>query len=269
MKILPAITPTSVSIQKKLWTLGFFIVLGVAFWSVATLAADIRQEELNSSLIYAAGQGDMSSFNLALNLGANLNAVDHSGTNAVLAATEGEQHRVLRLLLDKGGDPNVSGGSGFTPLTFAAMHGSIRDLRLLLKAGAKPSQHNVMGDSPLHLAVQFGYDDVVADLIAAGASIDNINTAGETPLMVAIRSDNRKAFDTLLALGAENSVADKTGRSALFSAILENHEAMALALVEKGARFDSLSDGYTPLKMAQIMRHSSVIAALTKRGAKE
>ena len=269
MKFLPAIAPMSVPVQKKLWALNFCIALGVASWSVATLAADIRQEDLNSSLIYAAGQGDMSSFNLALSLGANINAIDRSGNNAVLMATQGEQQRVLRLLLDKGVDPNVSGGSGFTPLTYAAMHGSIGDLRLLLKAGANPNQHNVLGDSPLDLAIQFGHDDIMAELIANSARIDEINTAGEAPLMVAIRFDNRKAFDTLLTLGAETSISDKTGRSALFSAILEDHEAMGLALVEKGSRFDSMSDGYTPLKMAQIMHHSSIIAALTKRGAKE
>jgi ankyrin repeat protein len=55
----------------------------------------------------------------------------------------------------------------------------------------------------------------------------------------------------------------------LFWAILENQEAMALALVERGARFDSLSDGYTPLRMARIMRHESVVTALAQRGAKD
>ncbi len=53
----------------------------------------------------------------------------------------------------------------------------------------------------------------------------------------------------------------------MFWAILEDREAMALALIEKGARFDSLADGYTPLRMARIMRHADVVSALTWRGA--
>jgi ankyrin repeat protein len=233
------------------------------------LAADIRQEDLNSSLIHAAGQGDVSTFNLALSLGANINAVDRNGNNAVLLATQGEQHGMLRLLLDKGVNPNARGASGFTPLTYAALHGLNRDARLLLKAGADPNQHTVVGDAPLHLAVAFRHNDMIAELVGAGARIEDLNGAGETALIVAIRADNRQAFDALLTLGARTSVYDKTGRSALFWAILEDHEAMALALVEQGARFDSLSDGYTPLRMAQIMRHANVAAALAQRGASE
>ena len=85
----------------------------------ATVAAfDVAQEDLNTSLIHAAGQGDLRSFNLALGMGANINAIDRNGNNAVLLAVQGQQHAMLRMLLDKGVKPDARGSSGFTPLTF-------------------------------------------------------------------------------------------------------------------------------------------------------
>jgi ankyrin repeat protein len=243
------------------------LLLALAVGPHAGIAADVAQEDLNASLIHAAGHGDTVSFNLALSLGANMNAIDRHGNNAVLLATQGEQHVMLRILLDKGVNPDARGGSGFTPLTYAALHGLTADARRLLKTGADPDRHSAPGDAPLHLAVAFGHNDLIAELVGAGAHIEDINAAGETALIVAIRADNRRGFDTLLALGARPGVYDKTGRSALFWAILEDHPAMAVTLVESGARFDSLSDGYTPLQMARIMHHSDVVAALTRRGA--
>jgi ankyrin repeat protein len=245
----------------------FCAFLGLSMWSRPGCAADIRQEDLDFSLIQAAGRGDVASFNLALTLGANVAATDRQGTNAVLMATQGEQHRLLRMLLDQGGDPNVCGASGFTPLAFAAMRGLDGDLRLLLKAGADPNKQTALGDTPLQLAVEFSRNELIGELVAAGVRLDDVNAAGETALIVAIRVDNRPGFDALLAQGATASVHDKTGRSALFWAILENHEAMAVALIEHGATFDARSDGYTPLRMARIMQHASVVAALTQRGA--
>jgi ankyrin repeat protein len=243
------------------------IVLALSLGSQPGFADEIRQEDLDASLIQAAGQGDSTSFNLALSLGANINATDRHGNNAVLLATQGEQHALLRTLLDKGVNPDARGSSGFTPLTYAALHGAQGDLRLLLKAGADPRRHDALGNSPLHLAVEYGQNALIEDLVSAGARLEDLNAAGETALIVAIRASNHHGFEKLLALGARASAYDKTGRSALFWAILEDHQAMALALVESGVRFDTLSDGYTPLKMARIMKHSDVVAALTRRGA--
>lgn len=230
-------------------------------------AAELSQDDLNFSLIQAAGRGDMTSFNLALGLGANIHAMDRQGNNAVLLATEGQQSQMLRMLLEKGVDPDARGGSGFTPLTYAAMRGLSRDMRLLLKAGADPNKRNAAGDGPLHLAVAFGHSDLVPLLIAAGARIEERNAADETSLIVAIRSGNRQAFNSILALGALSNVHDKTGRSALFWAILENQEEMAVALIENGADFDMASEGYTPLQLARILKHAKALEALSKRGA--
>lgn len=246
-----------------------FLVLLSALWTGAVQADGLRQEDLDGSLIHAARQGDMTSFNLALDLGANLNAVGRDGGNAVLAAVQGERHQMLRLLLDKGVDPEAVDASGFTPLTMAVLRGSVYDVELLLKAGARPGRRNVLGAEPLHLAVEHGRHDILRRLLRAGAPLDDANADGETPLIVALRVHDGDAFRLLLAQGAAVNVADRSGRSALGWAILEGLEDEALALVERGARGDAVVGGYPPLRLARMMRQQKVEAALAARGAPE
>jgi len=246
-------------------TLRVLFALAAAATLSGSMAAEVRQEDVDESMIAAAGQGDMTTFNIAIGLGANLNAVDRHGNNAVLAATRGDRTELLRTLLDKGVDPNKLGGSGFTPLTYAAMEGSARKVQLLLKAGARPNQPNALGETPLHLAVQFGRVDVIALLAASGSRVDTPNAVGETALISAIRANQAEAFAALLALGAATNVNDRNSDSALVLAIQEDRERMALALVEKGARFDPLPRHYSPLQLARFMGHTSVIDAMEKR----
>ena len=234
---------------------------------IAVLADDIRQEDLDSSLVDAAGHGDWVSFNLALGMGASLNAVKHDGSNAVLTATQGRQMQMLQLLLHKGVSPNILGGSGFTPLAYAAMIGDLNEVELLLQAGADPNLRDALGNSPLHLAAQFGHRHVLARLLAAGVRLDARNVKGETPLFSAIHGGHGDTFDALLAAGADPSASDRKGRSALVVAIIEEREAMALALVDKGADADTRFDGYTPLRLAGFMGYGGVLEALARRGA--
>jgi ankyrin repeat protein len=242
---------------------------------IAVLAAcatpaseDVRQDDLDSSLIAAARTGNLHDFNLALKLGANLRAVDRDGTNAVLAATEGGQHGLLRQLLDKGVDPNARGGSGFTPLTFTAMRGANEDIAALLRAGARPNQHNALGAAPLHLAAEFGHTRAMTLLAAGGARVDDRDDAGETPLLAAIRAGRAESVSTLLDLGADPNAAGKSGSSALFLAILGGYEDIALTLLARGARPQGLEGGYTPLQMARFMGQSQLARALEQKGAR-
>lgn len=246
----------------------FAVLVALIPFSLAG-AADIRQEDLDGSLVAAASAADMNSFNIALKLGANLNAIDAHGNNVVLAATLGNHTELLRTLLEKGVNPGIVGSSGFAPLAYASMVGSVRNVQLLIKAGADPNQRTALGETPMHLAAEFGRTDIIALLAAAGARIDARNAARETPLMAAIRANKADAFDALLSRGADTNVSDKDDRSALFLAILEDHEEMALTLVEKDAGFARRPRQYTPLQMARFMGHRRVVAALENRGASE
>ena len=259
----------SFTASRQRFTLHLLVALIALAPFTTANSSEIRQEDLDESLIEAAGRGDMTTFNIAVGLGANLNATDRHGNNVVLAATQGNRTQLLRTLLDKGIYPNTRGSSGFTPLTFAAKEGSTHNVKLLLKAGADPNQRNALGETPVHLAAQFGHQEIIVQLKSGGADIDALNATGETALITAIHSNQANALDTLLSLGAETNVSDRHHQSALFLALLEEREQMALLLVENGALFDRRPRQYTPLQMARFMSFASVVAALEKRGARE
>ena len=257
--------PFHVRIHIWLSALALFAV----FATQAAQARDTPKDDLDRSLIRAAGKGDQRSFNLVQGLGANLHAKDAHGNNAVLAAVEGDQPAMLRILLDQRVSPNTRGESGFTPLTYASLHGATDAVRLLLKAGAAVDAKNATGDTPLHLAIAFQRTEIMADLLAARPRLDLQNAAGETALYTAVRTNNDIAVRRLLALGADPSTQDRSRRSALMAAILEDREAIALALVEAGARLDQTLGTYTPLRMARIKGQQTLAALLVDKGARE
>jgi ankyrin repeat protein len=249
--------------------LGALCLYGAGLCATLLGAADLTRDDLNSSLMYAARQGDRVAYAAALKLGANPRATDRRGNNAAVMAAQGGQHEMLRMVLDAGADPNARGASGLTPLAYAALRGSVRDVRLLLKFGADPDQRTATGDTALHLAVWMEKNDALRELVKAGASVDLIGSQGQPPLVLAIRQGNAQGFATLLDARANVNSYDRARRSALFWAILENQEAMALELLERGAWYEAPSDGYTPLRMARIMGQRQLVAALAQRGASD
>ena len=245
------------------------VLLGVIAGQPLAGAAEIAQADLDGSLIRAAGTGDLRSFNLVLRLGANVRAVTRHGDNVVLAAVDGDQPALLRLVLDMGASPEVRGAAGFTPLTLATLRRSLPSVRALIKAGADVNRKSAVGDSPLHLAVSSGAPALLAEILAARPYLDALNALGETALLVAVQRDDRAAFDRLINAGADLDARDRGGRSALIWAILEDREAMAIALVQAGARHDGLLGTYTALHMARVKKQDALSTLLAARGARE
>lgn len=152
---------------------------------------EISRQNLDESLVAAAGNDDRHSYDLVMGLGATIHGVDRHGGNAVLTATVGGHSELLRSLIEQGVEPNARGGSGFTALTHASLAGSLRRVQLLLKAGADPNLPTALGErgarhgarigeySALHLARAMGYSRVVAALARRGASDKRAAAASE------------------------------------------------------------------------------------------
>jgi len=108
-----------------------------------------------TSLMDAAGVGDLASVKALLAKGANVNAVS-AGPDGLppLKVKNG----VIQLGL-------------FTPLMLAATYGPPELVEMLLKAGAKVNVTDVRGMTPLHYAVTSDYQspEIVRMLLAAGA----------------------------------------------------------------------------------------------------
>ena len=87
-------------------------------------------------LMYAAKNGNIESVNALIELGADVNTVDHSGRTPLIHAACGGSDACVVMLIDKGADMNKSAADGFTPLIAAAEQGHFKCIEVLLQAGA-------------------------------------------------------------------------------------------------------------------------------------
>jgi ankyrin repeat protein len=95
------------------------------------------QTGVDRSVLDAASQGDEAAVDRWLRSGANVNARGQDGTTALLAAVQGNQPGVVRLLIAAGADVNVQDDHGFSALLTGSLAAGPEVVRLLLEGGAR------------------------------------------------------------------------------------------------------------------------------------
>jgi ankyrin repeat protein len=221
-------------------------------------------------LIEASARGDLRIFKMMLEMGANPDAVDKGGNNAVLVAAYYSHRDMVRRLIELHANVNVKGSIGYAPIGAAAMRKDREILKMLIKAGAKIDDLDYLEESPLANAVRFQRDENVRLLLEAGADVDRAGSRGETPLVLAIQNGRFDYMNELLAKGADVnlSVANMYGErgTALYWAISAGREEMALRLIQSGANVVYPINGYTPLHWAKVSNMPLVVSQLLKMG---
>lgn len=139
-----------------------------------------------------------------------------------------------RFLIGRGADVNARNDSGENALTLAAASASADFLRELITVhGAKVSATE-MGNTPLHSFAGDSSSDteIWTLLIDAGADVDAQNVHGLTALHEAIDARNLKAVKFLVENGAKTDLKSKAGETARESATRQNREKI-LAFFDK------------------------------------
>lgn len=192
-----------------------------------------------------------------------------------LAALSGDSVDVAALL-NEGADPNATDPYGWNALHFAVPLSGVAVVGALLGAGADPSVASPSGATALHLAAPQADPAVVASLVDYGADpAARELDGGRTPLDDAVRygEGRERVVATLLRAGADPGSADardNAGRTALHHAVLNPGAAVGLVelLLEAGAD-PGAGDrgGDTPLHYATRTGKAEVIVALLDAGA--
>jgi ankyrin repeat protein len=172
-------------------------------------STDLEREQRSPALTLhdAVREGDRTIAERILQMGANVDAVEDSGTPLHFAILEGDTEMV-RLLLDCGADATIAyptqGHFIYTakPLHLAVRMGDAEMADLLIAYGSPVDVRDSNGGTPLRIAASRGFYNVARLLIACGADVNAACNLGYTPLDMPQAFDMDEVTKLLLAHGA-------------------------------------------------------------------
>jgi ankyrin repeat protein len=248
-------------------------LLGASAPSMADVSGDVdaRRPDGSTPLQWAVFADDLDEAKRLIAAGADVNAENNYGINAMLLAADIASTELIRLLLKHGADANTANADGETPLHLVARAGNVEAARLLLKAGAKVDARESFGEqTPLMWAVTRRHPQMVAFLLEKGADVNarsairdyqrvataesrakSLDRGGFTPLMYAARENCRECVDILLKHGADVDLPDPSGVAPMVIAMLNGNWDIAKRIVEAGADVNQWDIyGQAPLHVA-------------------
>lgn len=226
--------------------------------------ANVGNEFGDTALMEAAKHGHLDTVKLLLDRGADINAKNQLGRSALMCAASLGHADVVVVLLDEGAYVNSTDKHSDTALTQAT--GQIDAVKVLLERGADASWRNLVGTSALMRAAKYGHEKVFRLLIAHGADVDAQNVNGSTSLMRASSYGNPAIVQELLQVGAKIDQRDRDGGTALMRAAERGQLEVVLILLTAGAdAYARNKDGNTPLSFAAMFGHAAVVRTLMER----
>jgi ankyrin repeat protein len=224
-----------------------------------------------TALMWAVGDPDKA--RALLDRGADVNARAGSGrTPLMIAVGSPGAADLVKLLIEKGADVGY-GHQGFTVLMAAVEGDNLAVVRLLLARGADVKARNRVGWTALHAAAVAGNRGVAEDLLAHGADVNAAETLqGRTPLLWAAASGRTDLVKLCLDHGADIKVREKlSGTTALICAAASERGDLGLVnlLLEKGAEPGAKDDhGASAVVWARRRGSRELVQALERQGAR-
>ena len=193
----------------------------------------------SKELLDALWTGDTTAIKRLVAAGAPLDAVDESGSSALMYAALYTDAATMRLLLDKGANPNHTDRAGATAVTWSASDAA--KVRLLVERGANVNASPLTGRTPLLIAAAWpGNAGIVRLLLDRGADpnvTDKTNSLdhwAKTPILAAAGSGDTETLKLLLAKGVDPNL--RTGFfTPFFAAALTGSRRNVELLLERGA----------------------------------
>jgi ankyrin repeat protein len=203
-----------------------------------------------------------------LQLGANPNIPDHSGTPALMYMARQNNLAGLALLLEYGAEINQQNNKRETVLFYAHR---VEIVAYLLKRGALINQQNIEHTTPLMQVCRVNvkdnnfqeYVNIARLLVSHHAPVNLQNTQGMTALMYACQEGNAEVIDLLLTHHATINLQNNQGMTALMYACQTANSDIVQSLLAQHADFN-LQDkrGLTALMHACQTKNTDIIALL-------
>ena len=171
------------------------------------------------TLAEAVNDDNLPAVQMALERGANVNALNADGKTALITASENGQTEIVKLLLHVKADPNLAAAVaeptfGTTALILASQNNHANIVDVLLSAGANANQADANGKTPLIAASEMGHPAIVELLLKNGAHVNAQTKQNVTALMLAAYEGHVPVVQVLLKAGADLTLKDVAGRNA-------------------------------------------------------
>ncbi|XP_073696330.1 death-associated protein kinase 1 [Garra rufa] len=214
---------------------------------------DINQPNKHGTppLLIAAGCGNVQIIDVLMKKGAEIQAFDKTGANAIYYASRHGHVGTLRFLHEKKCPLDIQDKSGETALHVAARYGNVDVVQYLCSIHANPDLVDREQETPLHCAAWHGYSAVARVLCEAGCDVNARNREGESPLLTASARGFKDIVECLLEHGADMDSADKDGHIALHLAVRRCQIEVVKCLLSHHCYVDHQDrHGNTPLHIA-------------------
>jgi ankyrin repeat protein len=217
-----------------------------------------RYPDDSTPLMWAVYDGDAGQAARLIAAGADVNASNRYGSNAMQLAAEVADVTLLGMLLDAGADADSPNPEGQTALMLVARTGNVEAAGLLVERGATVDAREQWGEqTALMWASARRHPEMVEYLVGQGADIDarskwrdyqrhitaesrakNMDSGGLTPLLYATRENCIACVEVLIAHGVDVDLPDPDRVSPLLLSILNNNWDIASRLIDAGADVD-------------------------------
>jgi len=204
--------------------------------------------------------------------------IDKELNERLLAAAEGDDIELVKLVLGKGADVNVKDRHGSTPLHAACAAGHFGIAKLLLDHGANPEARNVNDRTPLHIAAVSSYShhpgrEAIVDWYREHCPelADKVlgDTNEGTVIAVAGNDNELMSIRKLLHMGVDVNGFDSKGETMLYAACKGGHGEVVVLLFEAGADVNAATSfmSATPLHAACVAGHPDIVELLLEASA--
>uniref|UniRef100_A0A3Q3APX8 non-specific serine/threonine protein kinase n=1 Tax=Kryptolebias marmoratus TaxID=37003 RepID=A0A3Q3APX8_KRYMA len=214
---------------------------------------DVNQPNRHGTppLLIAAGCGNIQIIEVLMRKGAEIQANDKTGANAIYYASRHGHVETLKFLHESRCPLDVQDKCGETALHVAARYGNVDVVSYLCNIRANPDLPDREQETPLHCAAWHGYSAVARALCQAGCHVDAKNREGETPLLTASARGFVDIVECLVEHKADLEATDKDGHTALHLAVRRCQVDVVRCLLRHRCHLDQQDrHGNTPLHIA-------------------
>jgi len=226
---------------------------------------DVNQvDDGGKSPLYLAANPKVAG--LLLDHGANIDMKDQIDQTPLYLAVAEEKNDLVEFLLSRKANPNIAtAGDMYSPLHLAACKGNLDLIEILIRYNANLYAVDDAEDFPLHSALRCEHSEA-AKFLFQSMTREHPFFFG-TPLLEALQWHHHEVVPCLLSHGADVNAADNRQWTPFLVAVAGGHKQMALFLLGKGARSDSLHYDWTALHLASHHGHLDLVKVLIDRGA--